>query len=59
MNNIPQRKPFSMWKDKEFSEDDKKFLAKVMKLDPRDRPTAEQLLGDSWFQDISHSSDFR
>ncbi|TAQ85273.1 hypothetical protein B7494_g6406 [Chlorociboria aeruginascens] len=57
MKNSPQRKPFSMWKDKEFSEDDKIFLAKIMKLDPRDRPTAEQLLGDAWLQDISYSND--
>jgi hypothetical protein len=55
MNKSPQRKPFSMWKDREFSQDDKIFLAKIMKLDPRDRPTAEQLLGENWFQDNPHS----
>ena len=50
MNNSPQRKPFQMIKDKEFLEEDKTFLIKVMKLDPRDRPTAEQLLADPWLQ---------
>jgi serine/threonine protein kinase len=52
MNNVPQRKPFYMIKDKEFEPEDKNFLLKIMKLDPRDRPTAKQLLKDSWFSEL-------
>jgi serine/threonine protein kinase len=48
MNSVKQLKPFHMIKDKEFEEEDKAFLLKIMKLDPRDRPTAKQLLADSW-----------
>jgi hypothetical protein len=32
---------------------DKEFLLKIMKLDPRDRPTAEELLADTWFTEES------
>jgi serine/threonine protein kinase len=57
MNNVQQLKPFHMIKDKEFEPEDKVFLLKVMKLDPRDRPTAQQLLADPWFsQEIGPSS---
>lgn len=34
---------------KEICNEDKEFVLKVMKLDPRDRPSAEELLEDSWF----------
>lgn len=51
MNSVSQRKPFHMIKDKEFAPEDKTFLVKIMKLDPRDRPTAKQLLEDSWFSE--------
>lgn len=51
MNNVPHRKPFHMIEDKEFEPEDKTFLLKIMKLDPRDRPTAKQLLEDSWFSE--------
>jgi serine/threonine protein kinase len=43
------RKPFQYIEDQEFQPEDKSFLFKIMKLDPRDRPTAEQLLKDDWF----------
>ena len=51
MEGVPQsaRKSFQHIKDKEFESEDRIFLLKVMKLDPRDRPTAEQLLQDDWF----------
>ena len=39
-----------MIKDKEFLEEGKVFLVKVMKLDPKGRPTAEQPLADPWLQ---------
>ena len=49
MSSVPQRKPFHLIKDKEFESEDKTFLVKIMKLDPRDRPTAKELLEDAWF----------
>lgn len=48
MNSVGQRKPFHVIKDKEFELEDKAFVLKIMKLDPRDRPTAQQLLADPW-----------
>lgn len=41
-------KPFMAAQD--ITDGDKKFLSRVMKLDPRDRPTAGELLNDEWFQ---------
>ncbi|KAL9116969.1 MAG: hypothetical protein Q9187_006500 [Circinaria calcarea] len=52
MNYIKEnvkRKPFSMVQDRELIKEDREFICKIMKLDPRDRPTAEELLGDEWF----------
>ena len=51
MESVPQtaRKPFHMLRDKELTVEDKAFLLKIMKLDPRDRPTAGQLRRDEWF----------
>ena len=45
------RKPFQFLTDEEITIEDKKVLLKVMKLDPRDRPTAKELLRDEWFQE--------
>ena len=41
--------PFSMSEDDEIARLDRDFIAKMMKLDPRDRPTARKLLQDEWF----------
>jgi serine/threonine protein kinase len=35
---------------------DKEFILKVLKLEPRDRPTAEELLADTWFTEESQST---
>jgi serine/threonine protein kinase len=45
-------RPFHMTTSKEISEKDKTFIMRIMKLDPRDRPTAASLLEDKWFHDI-------
>jgi serine/threonine protein kinase len=45
------RKPFYLTGEAEISKEDKDFLGKMMLLDPRDRPTATELLGDEWFMD--------
>lgn len=42
--------PFSMSEDEELAKDDRDFIVKMMKLDPRDRPTAKELLQDEWFK---------
>ena len=31
--------------------EDRTFICKIMKLDSRDRPTAQELLQDEWFQE--------
>lgn len=40
-------KPFHVAQD--ITEEDKNFICKIMKLDPRERPTAAELLQDEWF----------
>ncbi len=49
VNEHIKRKPFSMLQDPELTKEDKGFVSKIMKLDPRDRPTAKELLLDEWF----------
>ncbi|KAF2871969.1 kinase-like domain-containing protein [Massariosphaeria phaeospora] len=41
--------PFKNIVKEELCREDKQFLLKIMKLDPRDRPTARELLDDPWF----------
>lgn len=54
MNNVPPEKlrPFSLASQQEISKQDKEFILKIMKLDPRDRPTAKELIEDEWFNQI-------
>ncbi|WEW62007.1 hypothetical protein PRK78_007507 [Emydomyces testavorans] len=40
-------------KEREICEADKAFILRIMKLDPRDRPTAVELLKDEWFTEQS------
>lgn len=40
----------------EVSPADKGFLLKIMKVDPRHRPTARQLLEDEWFTEGSEDT---
>lgn len=51
MRNLPpdKKKPFSRITENEISKEDKTFILKIMKLDPRDRPSARELLEDEWF----------
>ena len=44
------QKPFHLSEDTELSKEDRTFICKIMKLDPRDRPTAKELLQDEWFR---------
>ncbi|OJJ44254.1 hypothetical protein ASPZODRAFT_153735 [Penicilliopsis zonata CBS 506.65] len=51
MNDVPPErlKPFSLASQREISKQDKDFILKIVKLDPRDRPAAKELLEDEWF----------
>jgi casein kinase II subunit alpha len=45
-------KPFALVEDKELSVEDRTFICRIMKLDPRERPTARELLQDPWLRDV-------
>ena len=45
-------KPFIMAEDPELSAEDRDFLCKIMRFDPRDTPTAVELLEDHWFKEL-------
>ena len=55
MKSIPpeKKKPFSRISEQEMSGEDKEFILRIMKLDPRDRPSARELLQDKWFACIN------
>ncbi|KAK0633609.1 kinase-like domain-containing protein [Immersiella caudata] len=52
----PPPKPFHRVGPREVPSADTAFLLKIMKLDPRDRPTAEELLADVWFTEESQDT---
>ena len=44
---LPERlSSFSLPSQREISTEDEEFVLRIMKLDPRDRPTAQQLFED-------------
>jgi serine/threonine protein kinase len=53
MEQIPRDKltPFHCITEKEMCKKDKEFVGSMMKMDPRDRPTARELLEHDWFRD--------
>ena len=46
--SVEKRTPFKMASSKEIAKDDRKFICKLMRPDPRDRPSAQVLLQDAW-----------
>lgn len=52
----PPEKSFHRISPIEVSLADKKFILNIMKLDQRDRPTAQQLLDDEWFTEESEDT---
>ncbi|KAM7183116.1 serine threonine protein kinase, partial [Rhypophila sp. PSN 637] len=52
----PPEKPFHRVGPKEVPPADLAFILKIMKLDPRERPTAEELLADEWFTEESEDT---
>ncbi|KAF1990065.1 putative serine/threonine protein kinase [Aulographum hederae CBS 113979] len=55
MSRVPFEwtKPFRWITEREICNEDKAFMLRVMRLDPRDRPTADELLEDEWFAETS------
>jgi len=51
-----EMKPFWRLNEREICDADKAFILKIMKLDPRDRPKAKELLQDEWFTERSERS---
>lgn len=52
----PPAKPYHLVTRREIPPADRDFVLSIMKLDPRDRPTAEQLLNDPWFTEESEDT---
>lgn len=52
----PPEKPFHRVTTKEIPPADNKFILNILKLDPRDRPTANALLEDKWFTETSEDT---
>lgn len=52
----PPERPFERITRREVPPADRDFILKIMKLDPRDRPTAQQLLEDEWFTEESEDT---
>lgn len=44
------RTPFHAVQWSDFTQEDVNFILKIMRFDPRNRPTAEQLLQYPWFE---------
>ncbi|KAK2026699.1 hypothetical protein LX32DRAFT_622157 [Colletotrichum zoysiae] len=49
----PPQRPLQRWSTKEIPSADNEFLRRVLRLDPRDRPTVEEILVDEWFAEES------
>lgn len=51
--SVTKRTPFEMASSQEISKEDRAFICKLMKLDPRDRPSAKVLLQDPWLTECT------
>ena len=51
--SVKKRTPFKMASSQEITREDRKFICKLMQLDPRDRPSAMILLQDAWFTECT------
>jgi hypothetical protein len=54
MKGVPleMMKQFRRVGEKEISKEDKEFILKTVKMDPRDRPTARELLRFEWLEGV-------
>ncbi len=51
--SVEKRTPFKMASSQEIAKEDRKFISRLMQLDPRDRPSAKALLQDSWLTECT------
>ncbi|KAK1579442.1 serine/threonine protein kinase [Colletotrichum navitas] len=49
----PPQKPLQQWSTKKIPSADNDFIRRILKLDPRDRPTVGEILEDEWFKEES------
>ncbi|KAI1123823.1 serine/threonine protein kinase [Nemania abortiva] len=49
----PPQRPLQQWRENSIPTADKEFIGRILKLDPRDRPTVEEILQDEWFTEES------
>jgi serine/threonine protein kinase len=49
----PPQRPLQRWSTKQIPSADNEFIRRLLKLDPRDRPTVEEILDDEWFAETS------
>ncbi|KAK2048449.1 hypothetical protein LZ31DRAFT_605347, partial [Colletotrichum somersetense] len=49
----PPQRPLQRWSTEEIPSADNDFLRRISRLDPRDRPTVEEILVDEWFAEES------
>ena len=52
----PPLKPFYRWSEKEIAPADNAFIWRILKLDPRARPTVHEILQDEWFTEDSEDT---
>ncbi|SPQ20616.1 ef44c64c-528a-4ac3-9f3e-edd1bba0cd75 [Thermothielavioides terrestris] len=50
-----KRKPFQYITEREICKKDKEFICWFMKLDPRDRPSADEILAHEWWREPDDS----
>ncbi|KAK1986496.1 kinase-like domain-containing protein [Colletotrichum cereale] len=53
---VMKRMPLQRWTTKEIPSADNKFIRRILKLDPQDRPTVEEILEDEWFTEESEGT---
>ena len=49
--SVEKRTPFEMASSQEIAKEDREFISKLMQLDPRDKPSAKELLQDAWLRE--------
>lgn len=49
----PPQRPLQRWTIKEIPSADNRFIRRILKMDPRERPTVEEILEDEWFVEKS------
>ncbi|TEA19414.1 Serine/threonine-protein kinase PAK 5 [Colletotrichum sidae] len=49
----PPQRPLERWTPDEIPLADGRFIRRILKLDPRDRPTVKEILKDEWFTEES------